>query len=60
MSKYPPAGIWIHDLLPVLWNLYQVVMDEHSGQHFEGECPTCHAVRDVQKLLPSANQLPKE
>jgi hypothetical protein len=36
-------------LYRALWALYELVKDDHSGTHYEPECPTCRAVREIQK-----------
>jgi hypothetical protein len=36
--------------IDVLLKVYQAAVDEHSGKHFESECPLCIAVREAQKI----------
>lgn len=38
------------DLISALWDLYIAVKDDHSGRHFEGECPQCVAVKSIERL----------
>lgn len=54
MSSADPAD----NLLRALLNVYLTVRDEHSGQKYECECPTCEAVAVVKRemdAVPSAN-----
>lgn len=38
------------ELIESLWALYEAVHDDHSGRHFEAECPQCVAIKTVERL----------
>lgn len=45
------------ELVEKLWDLYLAVKDDHGGRHFEGECPQCVAVREIEQLAADPHQL---
>jgi hypothetical protein len=38
------------ELVEALWELYLAVRDDHSGRHFESECPQCIAIKSIERL----------